>query len=213
MWSGVHRRDLHTPAYGRAVPYRTAVALSRTEWAEAGLEALAGEGLAGVAVEPLARRLKATKGSFYWHFTGRSELITATLELWERRDTIEVIAGLRAVPDPRERLVALARYAYGEAARGTDAQAGVLASAADRRVAPFLARVTRTRLEFLEQLFGELGRDAADARRRAHLAYALYLGLGDLRRAVPGLPVAGADLDRSVELMVDALVPSARARE
>ncbi|MDQ6732181.1 MAG: TetR/AcrR family transcriptional regulator, partial [Actinomycetota bacterium] len=53
--------------------------LSRTDWTEAALLALAHDGLAGVAVQPLARRLGATKGSFYWHFADRAELIAATL--------------------------------------------------------------------------------------------------------------------------------------
>src|SRR5687768_16979730 len=105
------------------------MALSRDDWTEAALDALAGTGLAAVAVDPLARRLGATKGSFYWHFANRDELIDATLERWERRDTTEVIAAIGALADPRERLVALGRRAYGDAARGTDAQAGVLAAA------------------------------------------------------------------------------------
>jgi AcrR family transcriptional regulator len=48
-------------------PYATVwrVPLSKLAWTEAALEALARDGLAGVAVEPLARRLWATKGSFY----------------------------------------------------------------------------------------------------------------------------------------------------
>jgi AcrR family transcriptional regulator len=40
------------------------MALSRDDWTRAALEALAAAGLAGVAVEPLARRLGASKGSF-----------------------------------------------------------------------------------------------------------------------------------------------------
>ena len=31
-----------------------------------------------MAVEPLAKRLGATKGSFYWHFDNRDALIAAT---------------------------------------------------------------------------------------------------------------------------------------
>ena len=119
--------------------------LSRDDWTTAALEALAEVGLSAVAIDPLARRLGATKGSFYWHFSSRDELIAATLELWERRDTVELVAALEEIPDPQERLVALARSAYGTAARGTDPQAGVLAAASDPRVGPVLERVTVAR--------------------------------------------------------------------
>jgi AcrR family transcriptional regulator len=184
------------------------VALSRDHWVQAALEALAEEGLAGVAVEPLARRLGATKGSFYWHFADRDGLIAATVERWEQADTTELITALGDILEPRERLVALARYAYGEAARGTDPQAGILAAAADPRVAPTLARVTRARLDFLAELYRELGLPPARARERARVAYALYLGLGALRRAAPEPGTTAPGLGAELEVVIDALLPA-----
>ena len=183
-----------------------AMGLSRDDWAAAALDALAEVGLSAVAIDPLARRLGATKGSFYWHFSNRDELIAATLELWERRDTLDLLVALEAIPDPQERLVALARSAYGTAARGTDPQAGVLAAASDPRVAPVLERVTEARLAALERLFGDAGLEPAEARRRARLAYALYVGVIDLRRAAPSARLAEEDVEAEIELMVGALV-------
>jgi AcrR family transcriptional regulator len=182
------------------------MALSRDDWTKAALDALASDGLAGVAVEPLARRLGATKGSFYWHFRDRSELIAATLQRWERRDTTEVITALEQIADPRARLRELARSAYLGAAAGNDAQSGVLAAASDPRVAPVLERVTRTRLAFLERQFTALGLDPPAA--RARMAYALYVGLGDLRRAAPQAPLTESEAAAIIELILDTRKPS-----
>jgi AcrR family transcriptional regulator len=181
------------------------MALSREDWTTAALDALATDGLAGVAVEPLARRLGASKGSFYWHFRDRGELIAATLELWEQRDTAAVIAALETIPDPRERLRELARSAYVGAAAGHDAQPGVLAAASDPQVAPVLERVTRTRLAYLERQYEALGFDPPAARARARMAYALYVGLGALRRAAPQAPMTESEVASLVALIVDAL--------
>jgi AcrR family transcriptional regulator len=180
-----------------------AMVLSRDDWTRAALDALATNGLAGVAVEPLARRLGASKGSFYWHFRDRGELIAATLELWERRDTTEVIAALEQIADPRERLRQLARSAYTGAAAGNDAQSGVLAAASDPQVAPVLERVTRTRLAFLERQFEALDLDPPAARARAQMAYALYVGLGALQRAAPQAPMTESEVAAIIELIVD----------
>jgi len=179
--------------------------LSIADWTEAALQALAHDGLAGVAVEPLARRLNTTKGSFYWHFANRAELIAATLELWERRETADVIDRLQAVADPRERLILLASGAYAAAARG-NAHAAVLAAASDPAVRVVLERFTRTWLTFLEGLYRELAVPAGEAAQRARLAYALYRGTGELRHADPDSDLTGQQLDAYLELAVDSIM-------
>jgi AcrR family transcriptional regulator len=179
--------------------------LSQADWTEAALVALACDGLPGVAVEPLARRLGATKGSFYWHFADRAELIAATLELWERRATTEMIDRMQAISDPRARLVALAAGAYAGAVAG-NAYAALLAAASDPRVEDVLRRVTRAQLRFLEGLYGDLGLPAQQAHRRARLAYALYLGIGELRHADPDGDPTGQELEAYLELAVDVVM-------
>ncbi|MGI8710734.1 MAG: TetR/AcrR family transcriptional regulator [Acidimicrobiales bacterium] len=182
------------------------MALSKIDWTEASLVALARDGLAGVAVEPLARRLGTTKGSFYWHFAHRAELIAATLELWEQRDTTEVINRIQALGDPHEQLAALGAGAYAAAARG-NAHAAVVAAASDPRARKVLERVTRTRLAFLERLYAELGVATGQAGLQARLAYALYLGIGELRRADPDGARNGQELEDFLTSAVHLMMP------
>ena len=176
-----------------------AMALSRVDWTEAALAALAQEGLGAVAVEPLARRLGTTKGSFYWHFADRADLITATLELWEQRETAEVISDIEAIGDRGERLTALGRVAIAGAAYGSP-HAGVLAARSHPLVAPVLERVTRTRLAFVARLYRDLGLTPDEAERHARLAYAIYLGVGDLRSLAVATGLHGEEVERLVDL-------------
>jgi hypothetical protein len=57
-----------------------------------------------VAVEPLAKALRATKGSCYWHLADRNALLQATLELWDRRDADQVLAGFAETQDAATKL-------------------------------------------------------------------------------------------------------------
>ena len=66
--------------------------LTAADWAEAALQLIAEAGLGSLTVDTLAARLGVTKGSFYWHFKGRSELLAAALGRWEQRATAETIA-------------------------------------------------------------------------------------------------------------------------
>ena len=57
---------------------------------------------------------------------------------------------------------------------------------------------------------GDAGLGPADAARRARLAYALYVGVIDLRRAAPSARLAEEDIEAEIELMVGALVRMGR---
>jgi len=161
--------------------------LTPDDWVAAALSAIAEGGLAAVAIEPLAARLGATKGSFYWHFANREGLLEAALASWERQTTTEVAARTRAAaPDPAGRL----RLLITEVARIAETDRvglALLASAAQPAVAATLDRVTRRRLAILVTLFGELGLPPGTARRRALLTYSAYLGHAQLSHTTPEL--------------------------
>jgi AcrR family transcriptional regulator len=159
--------------------------LSRDDWASAALDALSAGGLAAVAVEPLAVRLGTTKGSFYWHFRNRDELVAAALQLWRQATTTAVIERLEAGAAPAEqRLRQLFTQVFAPRAR-TAADLALLADADHPLVADALAEVTRQRLDYVTLLFREMGLPRARARRRALFAYSAYLGQLQLLRSAP----------------------------
>jgi AcrR family transcriptional regulator len=58
-------------------------ALQPGDWLKAALSRLASHGIESVRVEVLARDLGVSKGSFYWHFHDRRDLLDRMLSLWE----------------------------------------------------------------------------------------------------------------------------------
>src|SRR3546814_11457299 len=89
--------------------------LSAEDWAQAALDLIAENGVAAVAVEPLARRLGVTKGSFYWHFPSRDAPLQAALERWESVEQEAVFGTLETLTDPRDRLRNLSQMVAHEA--------------------------------------------------------------------------------------------------
>ncbi|WP_447003647.1 TetR/AcrR family transcriptional regulator [Saccharothrix isguenensis] len=159
---------------------------TQDDWTGVALRALAEGGVAAVAVEPLAARLGATKGSAYWHFPNREALLKATLERWERKRTEAVIEVVESVPDPLAKL----RLLFGTVLEGIEDSAvelALLAAKEDPVVAPVLRRVTDRRIGYLEELFGELGFPADQSHQRAVLAYSVYLGQAQLLSSAPDL--------------------------
>ena len=185
--------------------------LTAADWTEAALVALARGGLAAVGVEPLAKELGATKGSFYWHFADRNELIVSTLELWEVRDTDRVIGVIGETGDVTTRLRALLRGAFASVPVGSEGSLGrvelaLQASASHPLVAPVLARVTQRRLAFLTRLYTELGLSPARARHRGLLAYSAFLGHAQLAHATPELLPRGRAFGAHVDQVTETLM-------
>jgi AcrR family transcriptional regulator len=142
------------------------------------MDAIVQGGVAAVAVEPLAVRLGATKGSFYHHFPNRDALIVAALEDWERSQTDAVIERLDLIPDPGERLRAVLAAAFADRPGGVR-DAALQASATHPLVKPIVERVTDRRLRYFSQRYVELGFPSARARRRAVMLYLSYISLFD----------------------------------
>jgi AcrR family transcriptional regulator len=169
---------------GQATPRER---LTRQDWTAAALAALGEGGLAAVAVEPLAARLGATKGSFYWHFANREALLEAALAAWEDATTTAVLARVEeSSPDPREQLRLLITLVVDIAERDPVGLA-LLAHASHPLVGPTLARVTQARIDGTVRLFARMGFPPAQARRRALLAYSCYLGHAQLAHSTPAV--------------------------
>jgi AcrR family transcriptional regulator len=160
--------------------------LTAADWAEAALQLIAERGVGELKVDALAKRLGVTKGSFYWHFTGRAELLAAALRRWEQRTTTETILGLNAVSDPRLRLT-LMLDAATQPPRAHSLYAALSEAALEPVVQQALKRVASERIQYLESCYRELGSSEPEAESKALLAYAAYRGLLQLAREAPSV--------------------------
>lgn len=182
--------------------------LAAGDWIAAALDVLVEDGVAAVAVEALAARLGATKGSFYHHFANRDALIAATLAEWERRDTTDVRERLQKIGDPRARVHAVMTAAITDRAGGLR-DAALLASASHPLVGPVVERTTQVRIGYLTDTFVQLGLPRRLARRRALLTSAAYVGLFGIVRG-GDVTVTDAELRAYADEMLEALVPVAQ---
>ena len=64
--------------------------LSVDDWIAAANDLLVSENIRGVRISALCLKLKVTKGSFYWHFSSRKDLLRALLNSWRRRMTLNI---------------------------------------------------------------------------------------------------------------------------
>ncbi len=180
--------------------------LSAEDWAQAALHLIAEQGVAAVAVEPLARRLGVTKGSFYWHFPSRDALLQAALERWESIEQQSVFGMLEAVPDPRQRLRDLFQMVAHEVTSHIIFSA--LLKALDHPIVrPVMERVSQRRLDYLTASFRQAGLTRSDAQHRARLVYAAYVGFLQLQLQLQQAKPPREELEAYVEHMMAVVIP------
>jgi AcrR family transcriptional regulator len=149
--------------------------LTRQDWIDRGLQTLAATGVESVRVEPLAKLMGVTKGSFYWHFKNREDLLAAILQEWVSVQTYSLIQQVNELQgNPPAKLLYLFELALRDDGRAENAIRAWATN--DIRVADVLDRVDRLRLEYTKDLFLQLGFKPFDALVRARLAYYSLVG-------------------------------------
>ncbi len=167
---------------------------------------MAAGGADSVSVEGLARTLGVTKGSFYWHFTGRADLVARSLALWEEQATAEIVDRLSAIPEPVARLRALFAESFGREDEGL-LDTALVARSDDPEIGPVVRRVTAARLRFVTTIFRQLGLGPRRAERQARIAYAAYVGHFHLRRTLPADGPAATVDKRYLDQLLSTLNP------
>ena len=181
--------------------------LSADDWAQAALDMIAEQGVAAVAVEPLARRLGVTKGSFYWHFPSRDALLQAALERWEAVEQESIFGSLEQVADPRERLRALFQL-VGHEVKPHIIYSELLKALDHPSVQPVIDRISQRRLEYLVAMFRQAGLQRTDATHRARLTYAAYVGFLQLSLQLQQPRMTSEEFETYLEHVISTLIPT-----
>ncbi len=166
-------------------------ALARKDWIEAAMKGLAAGGVEAVKVERLAADLGVSKGSFYWHFKDRGDLLGALLAYWESTETSSLIEEVAHLATPRARLEALAKAALRRTSGAIDiaeAEDAVRAwAAADPTARDQVQRVDARRVAYLADELGAIGAAPETALALGRGIYLALIGLFAARRTSPEL--------------------------
>jgi len=150
--------------------------LAREDWLQAAIRLLVEEGIDQVKVLRLGKALGTSRGSFYWHFRDRADLLDAILRRWEERNTERMLAALGPPERPLEdRLLSLfALWVDGDYPRFDNAiRAWAVKSPKVRRVQ---RAADERRRRHIVQAFADAGYPADEAEIRGNVLYFTQVG-------------------------------------
>ena len=141
--------------------------VSKDQWLDCALAALASEGVDNVRVDKLARQLGVARSGFYWHFKDRQDLLTHLLEYWAYEYTEVVTKNKTLTEGPaiqrRENVMRTVRdYQLNRF------EAAIFVwSQSDPAARETFDRAFKMRVEFIGNMFAELGFEGDEIEMRA----------------------------------------------
>jgi len=170
--------------------------LTADDWIDFALTTLVRDGYEALKADVLARKLRVSRGSFYWHFTDLGAFHAAVIERWKQVATEAIIADVERYTPAEQRLEALLHHAF---AHGAAIELRMRAWADNNAAAArALAEIDGRRRRYIEQLLQQAGIAPDIAAARTQVLYWTYLGAALGRTRLTGKRLDGivAELTR-----------------
>lgn len=145
-------------------------------WLGEALNVLRDEGVEKVSIEYLAKRLGITKGTFYYIFKDRRELLDALLEYYYEAYTqryVELANSLEGTP--LQRFHALLDRSIHEGITDLD-KAFRIWALKDEKAAALFKRIDEARYQMIKTFFTDHGFDEMETRVRSEVFLYYYIG-------------------------------------
>ena len=200
--ASIHRRM----ASAAPAPLKSAP-LQPQDWVRTARARLSKEGIEAVRVEVLARDLGVSKGSFYWHFRDREDLLNSMLTAWEDQERAWIEDATEGKRSAAARwALFVEHYSDVQCCRF---EVGLRAWARrDDRVAVRVATMEKGRGIFIAEVLRDVGFAPRAAESWADHAQLVYLGWLDRSTRDPEFRFAGHGLGEYLSELV--LAASAR---
>lgn len=153
--------------------------LGREDWIRAAQKELISGGINAVKVERLARKLRVTRGSFYWHFTSHGDLLGELLKSWEKTNTepFERALTKNGAPHGMKEFMAIIHLWIDETDYSPPFDTAVRDWArTSREAATAVRRADERRVAVLHRIFLDIGFADPEALIRARVTYFHQVG-------------------------------------
>lgn len=170
-------RALIDEVAGSASADRQPAPLTRAEWLAAAIKIFIHEGVDAVRITRLAEELAVTRGSFYWHFADRDDLISAIVEFWTRKNTAAVVSAVDGIEDLAAGILALFDAWVDPAIFDPRLDLAIREWARrDTAIRKAVEKADAGRVAAISALYGRCGYDKEEAFIRARVIYFTQVG-------------------------------------
>ena len=148
--------------------------VSKAEWLQTALKLLESEGVEAIRVERIARELGISKSGFYWHFKDRDDLRAQMVDFWAHEFSQVVTSNPKILEGtPRKRLEHTMETLLDHDLTIYEVPMRSWAET-DPVIANRVRQVYRQRMEYLRQIFLDLGFSGDELEMRIRLFFCYH---------------------------------------
>lgn len=155
---------------------------TKEDWLKLGYQLFSEQGISGIVVEQMSKKLKVNKSSFYWHFKSKKDYVDAIVTYWTTTSTNQIIELVESQKTPKKRFQKLVELAFGKD-DFLDFIFFLKRYARKHKPIQFIIdEIDHQRIQYVKNILIEMNFSVAEAEIKSQLFYKYLIGYHEMIR-------------------------------
>ncbi len=155
---------------------------TKEDWIKLGYKLFAEQGISGIVIENMAKKLKVNKSSFYWHFKTKKEFIDEIVSYWVSSDTVQIIEATDVQTSAKGKFDTLVKLAFKKEPYLDFIFFLKRYAKKDKKMQKLIDDIDHQRIAYTKNILLEMKFSKSDAQAKAVLFYKYLIGYHEMLR-------------------------------
>ena len=154
----------------------------KNDWIYLGYKLFSEQGVAGIVVEKMAKKLNVNKSSFYWHFKTKKDFVNKIVSYWVVENTNQIISLTDSEKSGTEKFAKLVELSFKKDPF-LDFNFFLKRYALNNiEIQSIIDHIDDLRIEYTKNILIEMGLNENEAKMKAELFYKYLIGYHEMIR-------------------------------
>ncbi len=154
----------------------------KTDWIQLGYLQFAKQGISGIVVEKMAKKLNVNKSSFYWHFKTKIDFVNEIISYWVITNTNQIIALTDHEKSGKEKFEKLIELSFKKEPYLDFIFFLKRYALKNKKIQSTIDEIDNQRIEYTKNILIEMGFSSSEATIKSILFYKYLIGYHEMIR-------------------------------
>jgi len=176
---------------------------TKQDWIKLGYKLFSEQGVSGIVIEKMAKKLKINKSSFYWHFKTKKYFVTEIVSFWVSENTNQIIFLTDSEKSGKEKFEKLIELSFKKDPF-LDFNFFIKRYALkNKKIQLVIDKIDNQRIKYTKSILMEMNFSENDAKSKSQLFYKYLIGYHEMirykKQAKNYLTEAKAEINQFIE--------------